>query len=315
MANFCTNCGKPMHPKWNFCPFCSYHAYQIPKDISQIPLEKPSFDTYQTVDTYPSETNIIEVERGKKEGLTKRQKKAIIIGVPIILAAIIIPLVSILIYQYLFPQKTILFFVDNGDYSTSYTVSTNRATLDYFEEKSHPSHSHWDPNFVATRIESYCTSNDSRIIQIADGIRSKCIDPYDSEEVINALLSFTQAIGYKEEIFDLAQYPMETIFNQGDCEDLSILFGSLVVSLGFEAIITVIDYFDEDKGEWFGHAGVCVYLNFTPTQHASYPPSHSYIIDSKDYWICETTYQGWRIGELPTFNPSYYNILAYEFIN
>jgi len=315
MANFCTNCGKPMNPKWKFCPFCSHHVYQAQEDISQIPLEKPSFEIYQALDTNSSEPSTFEKERKKKKRLTKLQKRAIIIGVPVIVAAIVIPLASIAIYQYLFPQKTVHFFVDNGDYSTSYTVSTTRATLEYFDDILHPSHTHPNPDYVASVIESYCTPNDSRIIQIANGIRSKCIDPYDSEEVINGLLSFTQAIGYKEEIFDLAQYPMETIFNQGDCEDLSILFGSLVVSLGFEAIITIINFFDEGEGEWFGHACVCVYLNFTPTQHTSYPPSYSFIINSKDYWICETTYQGWMIGQLPTSNPSYYEMLAYEFIN
>ncbi|MFX1302164.1 MAG: hypothetical protein ACFFBV_02015 [Promethearchaeota archaeon] len=315
MANFCINCGKPINPKWKFCPFCSHHVYQAPEDISQIPFEKPRFEAYQAVDTYSSEPSTFEKERKKKKRLTKLQKRAIIIGVPIIVAAIIIPIASIAIYQYLFPQKTIHFFVDNGNYSTSYTVTTTRATLEYFDDKTHPSHTYYDPDDVVSVIESYCTPNDSRIIQIANGIRSKCIDPYDFEEIVNGLLSFTQAIGYKEEIYDLAQYPMETIFNQGDCEDLSILFGSLVVSLGFEAIICVINYFDESEGEWFGHASVGVYLNFTPTQHTSYPPSHSFLVNSKDYWICETTYQGWMIGQLPTSNPSYYEMLAYEFIN
>jgi len=315
MANFCVNCGKPIQSNWRFCPYCSNHAYQGPKEISQITTEKPSIGTYEYVDTQSVEPSMPETKRKEKKRLTKVQKRAIVIGISVIVAAIIIPIVSIAIYQYLFPQKTVSFYVNNGDTSVSYTVSTSRATLDFFENQPHPSHTHWDPDYIASVIESYCTPNDSGMIQIANGIRSKCIDQYDSEEVINGLLSFTQAIGYKLEFFDLAQYPMETIFNQGDCEDLSILFGSLVVALGYEAIIVVINYYDEIEQEWFGHASVGVYLNFIPDQHTDYPPSYSFTVNSKEYWICETTYQGWMIGQLPTSIPNYYQMLAYAFVN
>ncbi len=310
MANFCVNCGKPIQSNWKFCPYCSNHAYQAPKDISQLTTEKPSIGAYEYVDTQSVEPSMLETKRKeKKKRLTKVQKRAIVIGIPVIVAAIVIPIVSIAIYQYLFPQKTVSFYVNNGNTSASYTVSTTRDTLDYFKNSPHPSHTHWDPDFIADVIESYCTPNDTRMLQIATAIRSKCINQYDSEEVVNGLLSFTQAIGYKLEFQDLAAYPMETIFNQGDCEDLSILFGSLVEALGYEAIICVINYYDTVEEQWFGHACIGVYLNFTPTY------SYSFTVNSKEYWICETTYQGWMVGQLPASNPSYYQMLAYAFIN
>lgn len=292
MAKFCTSCGKPLEPYWKFCAYCSHDVYQAPKDGSQIITEEPSMP-----------------EKKRKKRLTKVQKRVLIIGIPVIAAAIIIPIVSIAVYQYLFPQKTVYFYVNNRVTSASYTVSTTRDTLNYFNNQPHPSHTSINPNFIADVIESYCTPNDSRMIQIATAIRSKCIDQYDSEEVVNGLLSFTQAIGYKLDFQDLAAYPMETIFNQGDCEDLSILFGSLVVALGYEAIIVVINYYDEIEAEWFGHACIGVYLNFTPTY------SYSFTVNTKEYWICETTYQGWMVGQLPASDPGYYLMLAYEFIN
>ncbi len=288
MANYCTNCGTKLEDTWKFCPFCSNHIYHRPEEPFQI---------------------------SEKKRLTKRQKIAIIIGIVVIISAIIIPIGSILTYQYLFPQKTLPFYVNNGNTLTSYTVSTTRTTLTFFENQPHPSHTYMDPNHTAQVVESYCTPYDESIIQIAQAIRSECIDQYDSEEVINALLSFTQAVGYKVDPIDLAQYPLETIFHQGDCEDLSILFGSLVVSLGFEAIIVVINYYDVGEGQWFGHACIGVYLDFTPTQHSGYPPSYSFNVNSKNYWVCETTYQGWMIGELPTASPSYYIMEAYSFID
>ncbi|MFX1375194.1 MAG: hypothetical protein ACFFA0_05225 [Promethearchaeota archaeon] len=170
-------------------------------------------------------------------------------------------------------------------------------------------------NYTASVIESYCTPNDEKIIQVAQAVQSKCIDQFDSEEVINALLSFTQAIEYKAESVDLAKYPLETIFERGDCEDLSILFGSLVETLGYAAVILIIAYYDEFLGQWFGHACVGVYLSFTPTAHLGYPPSYSYEIDGLDYWICETTAQGYMIGHLPTSSPSYYVVEGYALIN
>ena len=315
MANFCTSCGKSLKSSWKFCPYCSSHVYQEPKDISQISTEKESFRTYESTDTQIAEPTKLEIKRKEKKRLTKVQKRAIIIGIPVIAAAIIIPIVSIAVFQYIFPQKTVYFYVDNGDTSASYTVSTTRDTLVFFKNQPHPSHTYYDPDDIASVIESFCTPNDSRMIQIANAIVSKCIDQYDSEEVINGILSFTQAIGYKLDFQDLAQYPMETIFNQGDCEDLSILFGSLVVALGYEAIIVIINYYDVVEEEWFGHACVGVYLNFTPTQHSSYPPSYYFTVNSKEYWICETTYQGWMVGQLPASNPDFYQMLAYKFIN
>ncbi|MHA2284113.1 MAG: hypothetical protein ACXAC5_25010, partial [Promethearchaeota archaeon] len=254
----------------------------------------------------------LKKEKRKKIRLTKKQKKGIIVGSIVVFAAIFIPVISILVYEYQNPHRQVNFYVNNGLASRSYTVSTTRDTLDYFNSLSHPSHNYWDANDSAVAIESYCTPTDGRILQIAQAIRSKCIDQYDSEEVINALLSFTQAIGYKSEIIDVGKYPLQTIFNQGDCEDLSILFGSLIVSLGYSAILMIIDYYDEMEEEWLGHASVGVYLSYTPTAH---PSSYHFDITGNEYWICETTSQGWLIGHLPASNPNDYLLEGYAYIN
>jgi len=315
MANFCTNCGNRLAPNWEFCPYCQDSVYHKPMEPSHIEEQRANFETYRIANGYSEDFSPFPIERIKKKQITKSQKIAIVVGIIIIIGAVVGPISGIAIFKYLFPQKSIQFYVDNGAVSTSYTVSTSRETLDYYTNLPHPSHTHWDPYYTASVIESYCNPNDTRIINIAQDINSKCINQNDHEEVINALLSFTQGTGYETEIADLAQYPFETIFYKGDCEDLSILFGSLVVALGYEAIIVIISYYDETEGVWFGHASVGVYLNFTPTEHTSYPPSYYFYINSKEYWICETTYQGWMIGELPASNPSYYVMEAYEFIH
>ena len=243
--------------------------------------------------------------------ITKKQKKGLFIGSIVVISAIFIPSISVLVYDYLNPSKKVNFYVNNGLNSSSYTVSITRDTLTYFTSITHPTHSFWNDNAKASAIASYCTPLDRRILKIAQSIRSKCINQSNSEEVINALLSFTQAIGYKADIIDESKYPLETIFNQGDCEDLSILFGSLVVSLGYSAIIVYLSLYDEDEDVWLGHVSVGVYLNFTPTTR---PQNDYFDIDNNEYWICETTSQGRLIGNLPTSNISYYSMEGYAYI-
>jgi hypothetical protein len=292
-----------MKPSWQFCPYCSNQNYPVIDDkIPEIGIQS-------------GPSHILESERVVKKGLTTRKKRALIIGAIILAVAIITPIASILVHQYLFPQRIVNFYVNNGKNFTSYRVSTTREILDFYEREPHPFHADNDPFNVASIIESFCTPNYSKILEIAEDIQSKCIDQYDSEEVLNALLSFTQAIGYRTELIDITKYPMETLFNQGDCEDLSVLFGSLVVSLGYDAILAVINYYDTDVDDWIGHASVGVYLNFTPTHQSSYPPSNSFTVNSKEYWICETTSMGWMIGQLPTANPSHYLMEGYAIIN
>ncbi len=320
MAKFCTACGKPVQPDWNACTYCGHRIYHELKQISQISaVQKPSVKTRKlieaAVETPSEQVSPFKMEGVRRKRLKRSQITAIIIGVNVILAAIIIPLVSIAVYNYNHPERRVQFYINNGMTSTSYTVKTSRSTLNSYVYKPHPLHVHWDPNYTASIIESYCTPDEEEIIQIARDISLKCIDSNDSEEVINALLSFTQAIGYKSDNIDLAKYPLETIFRQGDCEDLSVLFGSLVVTLGYNAIIVILDVYDETRRQWFGHAGVGVNLSFTPTAHLSYPPSHSFNIDSYEYWICETTAQGWMIGQLPTSDLAYYLMEGYAFIN
>ena len=308
--NNCPSCGKPLRSHWNVCPYCSNPINRV----KSVAVVKPSYKSY-TVKPSP-QVIYPKQEVRKKKKLTKKQKTAIIV-VPIVLAAaILIPILSVFFYNYNHPKKTVQYYVNNGSYSRSYTVSTTRSKLDYYKDQPHPSHSYIDPDYVASIIESYCTPYDELVIEIAQSIRSQCVDPNDPEEVINGLLSFTQAIGYKSEIRDLAKYPLETIFNQGDCEDMSVLFGSLVVSLGYDAIITIIELYDEGNAEWLGHACIGVYLDFIPTAHWSYPPSYYFNVSENynEYWICETTYQGWMIGELPVSDPGYFLLAGYAFI-
>ena len=249
------------------------------------------------------------LEKESKSRITKKQKKAIIIGSIVVAAAILVPVISFSVYFYAFPRRTFQFYVNHGMVSRSLTVTTTRANLDYYVNADHPHHSYADSNYSASVIESYCTPNDQELVDIASQIRSKCLNPNDLEEVIDALLSFTQAIGYKSELNDLAKYPFETIFRRGDCEDLSVLFGSLAVAMGYSAVLILIDVYDEVDEEWGGHA--CIGITLSPCPASTW----HFDISGSEYYICETTSQGWLIGELPTSIPDYFLMDGYAFIN
>ena len=92
------------------------------------------------------------MEREGRRRLTKNQKRAIIVGVFVILAAIIIPAVSIAVYKSVyesrFLQKKVSFFVDNGLSATSYTVKTSHTKLNYYKDEPHPSHLSMDANYT-----------------------------------------------------------------------------------------------------------------------------------------------------------------------
>lgn len=167
----------------------------------------------------------------------------------------------------------------------------------YRLDLKHPSHYSPSKNVVADIIETYCTIYDYGIYCIADDIKNNCIDPNDDEDVINALLSFCQDKGdsYRNIEYgtdgtdDFSKYPVETLVEgNGDCEDKSILFGSLVESLGYDAAIFVTT----------DHVYVGVHLDFVPIHNTQLSTWYVEIYGQR-YYTCETTMGGWRVGDCP----------------
>jgi len=300
MPNFCTNCGKPLKSTWKVCPYCGKSLYSAIVSPRTAQVEPELIDG--SVDTRPLEK--------KRKWFTKKKLAVIIILLSVGLAGILTP---VILFFSNYQIRNINYYVNYGTMSKSYNCMIPRETYNYYNNLLHPLHGSNDWDVVASVISSYCTPDEPEMLKIAQEVKSQCVNQNDEEEVINALLSFTQGINYKSEVFDRAQYPLETLINQGDCEDLSIFFGSLVECLGYEAVIICVLIFLD--GDWVGHAVVGIHLDFTPTHHSSYPPSH-YLDASEDanqYWICETTAQGWMVGELPA-DPSDFLIQSYAFI-
>ena len=112
-------------------------------------------------------------------------------------------------------------------------------------------------------------------------------------ELCNVLSFAQQSIIYKtdeeskgKEYF---RYPIETFVDeQGDCDCKSILVASLYQCMGHGVILLV------KPGEYMhpGHAALAV-------EGAEGLPGTFMLHKGKKYYFCETTVDGWRVGEVP----------------
>ncbi|MBY8983838.1 MAG: hypothetical protein KGD65_02105 [Candidatus Lokiarchaeota archaeon] len=47
MTNFCGECGKPVQPEWNVCPYCSYPLFRESKGFQQkVPKQESKLASY-----------------------------------------------------------------------------------------------------------------------------------------------------------------------------------------------------------------------------------------------------------------------------
>jgi len=134
----------------------------------------------------------------------------------------------------------------------------------------------------------YVTSNEAIIINISSLLNDQAKElGLDDEGKINFVLSFVQSIPYVEDEASVSldeywRFPVETLYDdQGDCEDKSFLFASLVESMGFAAVILIYN----------SHAAVGVVCSGVYGSYYSY--------EGNKYYYCETTAEGWVIGDIP----------------
>ena len=149
-------------------------------------------------------------------------------------------------------------------------------------------------------MRSFVTSDEKVIEEFADKLSSFAkIEGYDSITTANFILRFVQKnIVYKSDEVSKKEveywrFPVETLVDkQGDCEDTSVLFASIMGALGYD---TVLLYYilEED----IGHLAVGIHLDGNPGEYVVYT-------DGKKYFYCETTTAGINVGELPSDIPS-----------
>jgi RNA polymerase subunit RPABC4/transcription elongation factor Spt4 len=134
----------------------------------------------------------------------------------------------------------------------------------------------------------YVTTDETIVTNISSMLYNRSMAlGLDDEAKINFVLSFVQSIPYIEDEASVSldeywRFPVETLYdNQGDCEDKSFLFASLMESMGFDAVILIFD----------SHAAVGVECSGVYGSYYSY--------EGNKYYYCETTAEGWAIGDIP----------------
>ena len=116
---------------------------------------------------------------------------------------------------------------------------------------------------------------------------------YTGQLELSFVLSFVQSLEYTSDKVttgydEYPRFPLETLADMGgDCEDTSILYATLVILQGYDAVLLIIPGTLENPG----HMGVGVSGEGLSGFNVSY--------NGKDYYYAETTGLDWKIGDLP----------------
>jgi len=192
-------------------------------------------------------------------------------------------------------------------YCTTYTdqtsIKTIRVTIPRSTYAAYKGYPHAISTGAVSEYEAFC--NIDYMWYIAIQIKNSLGFGANDERVIAAILSFVQdkcdGLGglhyqYDPSQMEYPKYPVETLVDGGgDCEDLSILFASLVESIGYQAVLIMIP----DVSHMI--AGIAL----------SSAPAHNngtvYYLDvgSTRYYTCECTIYGWNVGVIDDNLASY----------
>ena len=136
--------------------------------------------------------------------------------------------------------------------------------------------------FLTTTEDPYV---ESMATQLNESASEKGYNPF---ETVSFVLAFVQSLRYTSDNVttgydEYPRFPVETLVDEGgDCEDTSILFATLVILLGYGT----------------------VYLN--PPDHIAVGvqgeegiPGYYFTYDDKRFYYCETTGDGFGIGDMP----------------
>jgi len=134
------------------------------------------------------------------------------------------------------------------------------------------------------------STKDSFVRQVASKLHDAASEKgYDAYETVSFMLAFVQSLPYTSDYvtegFDeYPRFPIETLVDSGgDCEDTAILFATLVLIEGYGTVFIAPP----------NHVAVGVLGSSDVV--GSY-----YTYDGGRYYYCETTGDGWGIGELPS---------------
>lgn len=135
--------------------------------------------------------------------------------------------------------------------------------------------------FLTTTKDTYVRMLAEKLNETTNGLA------YESFDQVSFILAFVQSLPYTSDSVttgydNFPRFPVETLVDDGgDCEDTAILFATLTLILGYGTV-----YINPE-----GHLAVGILGNDLDGSYYTY--------NGKTYYYCETTGDGWTIGELP----------------
>ena len=152
------------------------------------------------------------------------------------------------------------------------------------------------PQYISKEeTKTFITTYDDSIKSLSNMLMNQIIQyGYNDIESINFVLSFVQQnIEYEDDgistnVSEYWKFPVETLVEgTGDCEDSSILFQSIIKNMGYDVVM--IFYIIDDET---GHLSTGININDSLNGYAV-------TYNNMDYYYCETTSNGYQIGDKP----------------
>jgi hypothetical protein len=133
------------------------------------------------------------------------------------------------------------------------------------------------------------TTHDAYVRLVAEKLRDAAASQgYDTYDTVSFVLAFVQSLPYTSDsetsgYDEYPRFPIETLVDGGgDCEDTSILFATITLLLNFDTVYIIPPE----------HVAVGIW--------GTNLPGVSYTYKDRTYYYCETTGEGFAIGEIPT---------------
>ncbi len=169
----------------------------------------------------------------------------------------------------------------------TWNLSIPKAQYDAYKEVSVYSRTRHGPEgygYLTTTEDYYLRTLAKKLNETTTGLR------YSSYDQVSFVLAFVQSLPYTSDNVtqgynEYPRFPIETLVDDGgDCEDTSILFASLTLILGYGTV-----YLNPPN-----HYAVGILGNNLKGSYFTYPAD-----SNKTYYYCETTGNGFKIGQLP----------------
>ena len=135
----------------------------------------------------------------------------------------------------------------------------------------------------------YVDTDSDYIDEVAQVLNTAAIQSGFTSDLAKAefILSFVGSIPYAfdpDDGGDYPKFPIETLWeNEGDCEDSSALYASIMESLGYRTVLVLLEVKSDYYDSWGGHAMVGIYI---PGHSGDYFTLEG---DWRNYYHAETT--------------------------